>query len=201
MIGMPPESFAETLAAAQHGDEAAFTTLFRETQPSLLRYLRVVAPDRAEDIAGDTWVRVVHGLASFVAEEPLAFRAWVLSIGRHRWIDDVRARQRRPESPVADLPEQAGPMDVESAVFELMTTESALALIARLPRDQAEVVLLRVVAGLDVARTAELLGKQPGAVRVLSHRGLRGLHRMLTRPDERREGRREDSRGVSPDQV
>lgn len=198
---MPVESFAETLAAAQHGDEAAFTTLFRDTQPSLLRYLRVVAADRAEDIAGDTWVRVVHGLASFVADDPLAFRSWVLSIARHRWIDDVRARQRRPESPAADLPEQAGAVDVESAVFELMTTESALSLIARLPRDQAEVVLLRVVAGLDVARTAELVGKQPGAVRVLSHRGLRGLRRMLTAPDEHCDEHRANRRGVTPDQA
>jgi len=189
---MPTDTFAETLAAAQQGDEGAFTTLFRETQPAVLRYLRVVAADRAEDIAAETWVQVVRGLRTFSAEEMVAFRAWVLSIARHRWLDDVRARSRRPESPVADVPEQVSGADVESAVFELMSTETALGLIARLPRDQAEVVLLRVVAGLDVARTAELVGKQPGTVRVLCHRGLKGLQRMLTTSE---------GRGVKRDQV
>jgi RNA polymerase sigma-70 factor (ECF subfamily) len=54
-----------------------------------------------------------------------------------------------------------------------------LALIARLPREQAEVVTLRYIADLDVAATAATLGKEPGAVRVLAHRGLRRLEKLL----------------------
>jgi len=38
---------------------------------------------------------------------------------------------------------------------------------------------VRVVADLDVAETAKLLGKSAGAVRVLTHRGLRNLARLL----------------------
>jgi RNA polymerase sigma-70 factor (ECF subfamily) len=181
---MTPEIFTETLAAAKAGDEVAFTVLFREVQPAVLRYLRVVAGQRADDIAGDTWVQVVRGLAAFSAEEPAAFKGWVLSIARHRWLDDQRARARRPESATAEMPERAGDVDVPAIVDELMSTESALALISRLPRDQAEVILLRVVAGLDVARTAELVGKQPGAVRVLAHRGLRRLERLVKSADQ-----------------
>lgn len=179
MLGMTPESFPETLAAAQRGDEWAFTTLFREVQPAVLRYLRVVAGERADDIAGDTWVQVVRGLDGFVGSEPAAFRGWVLSIARHRWLDDQRANARRRETAVARVPEQVAVDDVPTIVDELMTTEQALALIATLPPDQAEVVTLRVVAGLDVARTAELVGKPPGTVRVLAHRGLRRLERRL----------------------
>jgi RNA polymerase sigma-70 factor (ECF subfamily) len=48
-------------------------------------------------------------------------------------------------------------------------------MIASLPKDQAEAVMLRVVAGLDVAQTAQVLGKRPGAVRVAAMRGLRRL--------------------------
>ena len=39
------------------------------------------------------------------------------------------------------------------------------------------VVMLRVVAGLDVAVVAELVGKKPGAVRVAVHRALKSLSR------------------------
>lgn len=176
---MTPEIFVENLAAAQKGDETAFTVLFRYAQPAVLRYLRVVSRNRAEDIASETWLQVVRGLGSFSAEEPSAFRAWVLSIARHRWLDDQRARSRRPEVVGHEVPEQAAPFDVSAMVDEIITTERALALIARLPRDQAEVVMLRFIADLDVAATAQVLGKEPGAVRVLAHRGLRRLQKFL----------------------
>jgi RNA polymerase sigma-70 factor (ECF subfamily) len=56
---------------------------------------------------------------------------------------------------------------------------------ATLPPDQAEVILLRVGAGLDGPRVAELVGKRPGAVRVLQHRGLRRLARVAQGTAER----------------
>jgi RNA polymerase sigma-70 factor, ECF subfamily len=59
--------------------------------------------------------------------------------------------------------------------------------IAQLPHDQAEVVLLRVLAGLGVEQVARILGKRPGAVRVLAHRGLRRLAERLG-PDQQGDG-------------
>jgi len=38
------EEFASLLAAAQGGSEAAFSRLWRDVNPALLRYLRVIAP-------------------------------------------------------------------------------------------------------------------------------------------------------------
>jgi RNA polymerase sigma-70 factor (ECF subfamily) len=63
-----------------------------------------------------------------------------------------------------------------------MSTEAALQLIATLPPDQAEAVLLRVVGGLDVDRVAAIMGKRPGHVRVLSHRGLKRLAVLVQDP-------------------
>ena len=64
-----------------------------------------------------------------------------------------------------------------------MSTQAVLAAIASLPRDQAEIILLRVVAGLDTAEVAQLVGKTPGAVRVAAHRGLRRLASLASRTD------------------
>ena len=60
-------------------------------------------------------------------------------------------------------------------------TQSAIALLSELPRLQAEVVLLRVLAGLDTNAVARLLGRSPGAVRIAGHRGLRRLAEILAR--------------------
>ncbi|HEU5035258.1 MAG TPA: RNA polymerase sigma factor [Mycobacteriales bacterium] len=183
-----PLGFVATLDAAKRGDEAAFARLFRATQPALLRYLRVVAGSRCEDLAGDTWVQVVRGLGGFTAEEPAAFRGWVLTIARHRWLDDQRARARRPEIVVDAVPDRGDGGGMADATLDLLTTEAAVALIAQLPREQAEVVFLRYVADLDVAETAELTGKTVGSVRVVAHRGLKRLRTLLSQQHNLRQG-------------
>ena len=170
---------ASDLSSARSGDEAAFARVFRGLQPAVLRYLRTLAGDAADDLAAETWVHVVRGLRGFSGDVD-GFRGWVFTVARHRYVDHVRLVGRRPpvldESHALDLP---AAYRVEDAVEEVMSTETALRLIGRLPPDQAEVVLLRVVAGLDVRHTAEVLGRRPGTVRVLAHRGLRRLARLL----------------------
>jgi RNA polymerase sigma-70 factor, ECF subfamily len=175
------ETFQAVLAAAQGGHEGAFSVLWRDANPALLRYLRVTAPEVAEDVAADTWVHVVRGLAGFRGDES-AWRAWLFTTARRRVIDDARYRARRPVSPVAEMPLAATPLSPDTAdvVLDRLSTSAAIALVAELPPLQAEVILLRVLAGLDNETTARLLGRSPGAVRVAAHRGLRRLAQLLT---------------------
>lgn len=162
--------FADALTAAKCGDEGAFVQIFRSVQPQLLRLLRALARDLAEDLASETWLQVVRGLAGFEGDEP-SFRAWVFSIARARRIDRLCADGRRPSVVDIDSLDRAdlpGHADVAEAVERRTSTQEALRLIATLPGDQAEVILLRVVAGLDVAHTARVVGRHPGTVRVLT---------------------------------
>lgn len=174
---------SQAIQAAAGGDEQAFATVWRALQPALLRYLRVVAPDWADDLASETWLEVVRGLAAFSGDEG-GFRSWVFTIARHRAIDWRRRQARRPVEPVPAelLPDLGAPDDPAADALEALSTEAALAMIARLPPDQAEVVLLRAVAGLDVAQVAAVVGRRPGTVRVLAHRGLRRLATMVPSP-------------------
>jgi RNA polymerase sigma-70 factor (ECF subfamily) len=73
----------------------------------------------------------------------------------------------------------AGTEDPAGSTLEAVSTDAALALIGQLPPGQAEIVTLRTVAGLSVEQVAEIVGKRPGAVRVLAHRGLRRLAELL----------------------
>ena len=76
---------------------------------------------------------------------------------------------------MSGLAEPLAPDDPAAAAVEGASTRAAIALIATLPTDQAEAIALRVMAGLEVSRVAEIMGKPPGTVRVLTHRGLRRL--------------------------
>jgi RNA polymerase sigma-70 factor, ECF subfamily len=178
----PAFEFTEVLDAARQGDERAVSALWRELQPSLLRYLRAAEPGAAEDIASDTWLEVTRRLDRFVGDEG-AFRGWLFTIARHRLIDARRRAARHRTAPVAWIPERPGPDDPAADVLIDLSTQASLRLVAELPPEQAEAVLLRVMAGLGTDEVAQIMGKQPGNVRVLSHRGLRNLARRLTPTD------------------
>jgi RNA polymerase sigma-70 factor (ECF subfamily) len=178
--------FPEVLYEAARGDETAFARLWRDSHPPLLRYLRVLTSDSAEDVASEVWLEVARGLARFRGGEP-QFRSWLFTMARRRVIDLHRYATRRPAMVTSDLKDldRPTPGDAATAAIEHMSTEVALALIATLPREQAEIIALRVIAGLDVAQVAQIVGKRPGTVRVASHRALRALAAKLSAaPDQ-----------------
>jgi RNA polymerase sigma-70 factor, ECF subfamily len=171
------------IPAAQGGDEAAFRTVYRELQPRLARYLRVLVGDDADDVASETWLQIARDLPTFAGGCD-DFRGWAATIARHRAMDHLRSLRRRPSVAVpADLlTDLADDQDTAAQAVEAISTEAAIALIATLPADQAEAVLLRSVVGLDAQAAGKVLGKRPGAVRTAAYRGLRRLSHQLT-PD------------------
>jgi RNA polymerase sigma-70 factor, ECF subfamily len=181
------DTAALTLAVplARHGDPEAFRILYRAVQPRLLRYLKgLVGAVDAEDVASETWAQIARDLGSFVGDGD-AFRGWAATIARHRALDHLRRLRRRPATPVPveALEYLAAVEDPATEAITAAGTDAAIAMIATLPRDQAEAVLLRAVMGLDAATAGRVLGKSAGAVRVAAHRGLRTL------ADGLREGR------------
>jgi RNA polymerase sigma-70 factor (ECF subfamily) len=163
------------IRAAQGGDEDAFRGLYRAMQPGLLRYLRGLVGADAEDVASEAWLRIARDLGRVTGDS--GFRAWALTIARNRAMDHLRHLRRRPAvpTPVENLPDTPEIGDASDQAVELMATDAAICLIAGLPREQAEAVLLRVVVGLDAATAARILGRRPGAVRMAAFRGLRQL--------------------------
>lgn len=177
----------ELLASAAAGEEWALTVLYRRHHPALVRFLSGLAGGEAEDLAAEAWIDAARALATFEGGEP-AFRSLLFTIGRRRAVDHARARGRRRTDPadpgrLPELIETDDPADLVTAADA--ADEATRRICALLPRDQAEVVLLRVVAGLSVAETAEVVGRSPAAVSVLQTRGLQRLARRLGEPGSR----------------
>jgi RNA polymerase sigma-70 factor (ECF subfamily) len=180
----PPATLASldsALSLAQSGDETAFRALYRDTHPRMLRYLTAIVGADAEDVASETWLQIARDLPGFTGDAD-GFRGWAATVARHRAADHLRRARRRPRPAtvtLADLETWAAADDTAGQALELMATDAAIALIAQLPQDQAEAVLLRVVMGLDSVAAGRVLGKRPGAVRTASYRGLRRLSGWL----------------------
>jgi len=179
-----PEDLDAVVRAAQSGDEDAFRLLYRTQQPVLLRYLRVLVGEDAEDIASEAWLQISRDLQTFSGDWD-GFRGWTATVARHRAMDSLRAAKRRPQfsASIEHFLDLIAPEETADRALELVATDAAVALIASLPRDQAEAVMLRAVLGLDAQTAGKILGKRAGAVRTAAYRGLRQLARRLEAAD------------------
>ena len=183
MSDVTDTTFDGIFAAARLGEEWAVAAIWRDLHPRLLRYLRVTVPGGSvEDLASDVWLEVACGLGRFAGDRQ-AFLRWTFTICRRRVIDAGRREARRRTDPVAPEVLELHAPKVDGELAGRLALDAALAHLSRLPRDQAEVILLRVVVGLDADSVGEILGKRPGTVRVLQHRGLERLAAVLV--DER----------------
>jgi RNA polymerase sigma-70 factor (ECF subfamily) len=174
---MAGDDFTTVLRAAQLGEEWAFSVLYRKLNAQLLRYFASRVPADAEDLAAETWIGVARNLSAFDGGEQ-AFRGWLFTIAHRRLVQHWREVARHPKTdPSTDVdPGSTDPDGVESAAVGSLSAQHAARLIAScLTPEQAEVVLLRVLGGLDVDEVARIVGKRAGAVRGLQHKALRKL--------------------------
>lgn len=173
------EPFQQMLAAAQVNAPWAFEALYRELAPAVAGYLRMQGADEPDDLTSEVFLGVFRGIRGFTGTEA-QFRSWVFTIAHRRLTDERRRRGRTP--PTASLDAVAEPVggDVEDEALAWLGDERVRDLLAELSPGQRDVLLLRVVADLSVEDTARALGKRPGAVKALQHRGLATLQRKMS---------------------
>ena len=169
------------VAEACSGHDEALTALYREFHGALLGFLYGLVPNEAEDLAAEAWIDIARALPTFQGDST-EFRRLLFTIARRRAIDHGRMRTRRQTEPVdlrfVPLPDPDD--DPASAVSDLDASRRAIRRITELLHpQQAEVVLLRVVAGLNVAETARVIGRSPNAVSVLQTRALQRLAKRI----------------------
>lgn len=171
----------DTLAAAAAGQEWALSAVYRDVHPRVIRYLGVLAPTDAERLAAETWREVVRHLDR-LEDDPHALHAFALASARRRTgrLGRRRAvlRWNRHDREIRARAAEAFGVDDAMAGDGL---RQALAAVGRLPRDQADVVLLRVLGELTLDEVAALVGRQPRTVRRLQRRALQALEWTMPR--------------------
>jgi RNA polymerase sigma-70 factor (ECF subfamily) len=180
-VPFDPSRFDELLAGAASSHPQAVEELFRELQPRLLRFLRSQESRAADDIAAEVWLAVATGISRFEGDWS-DFRAWVFAIARRRLADHRRAGARRRTDVVDSeaFEHHRGDDAPDDEALDRISAQQAATLIASvLSGDQAEVVLLRVLADLDVDQVASIMQRSPNWVRVTQHRAVRTLAKRL----------------------
>lgn len=179
----------ELASLAVQGDRGATEILIGEVRPMVVRYCRARLGrvsgqyHAADDVAQEVCIAVLSALPRY-RDMGRPFASFVYGIAAHKIADALRSAIRTAV-PTEDLPD--GPDDrpgPEETVVRYLEAEQARDLLARLPEQQRELVLLRVVAGLSAEETGNVLGMTAGAVRVAQHRALARLRAMAAALEE-----------------
>jgi RNA polymerase sigma-70 factor (ECF subfamily) len=175
-------ALAALAASAQAGDRSALDRLVAEVRPAVFRYClaRLLDPHDADDVTQEVTVAMMTAVPRYV-ETGRPFLAFVFGIAGNK-VSEFRRSARRHDEPVETLPPGRAPAaaEPEEAALRLETTRHVAALLDELPADQAELVRLRVVAGLSAEEAGAVLGMTANAVRVAQHRALGRLRTLLT---------------------
>jgi RNA polymerase sigma-70 factor, ECF subfamily len=173
---------ADLVERLRRGDERAFAELVRRHHASLVRVARMYVADdaAAEDVAQDTWVAMLRGLAAFEARSSVI--TWLMAIcaNRARSAGVRAARQvavdpdplsgRFDEGGVWSDPPRPLADDLAERLDNVAIAERLRAAIDALPPSQRAVVTLRDVEGLSTMDVATLLEMTEANVRVVLHR-------------------------------
>ena len=154
-----------TLARARTGDDAARTALvdrYRRRLYALVARLMVTRPDLIDDLAQESFVKVLRGLPQFDPRGPARLSTWILTIATRTCLDVLRAKRPAGE----EIPETlASPSDPEQETAQRLLGQRVQAAMARLPEEMRAVVVLRAYHDFDYDEIAAALGLELGTVK------------------------------------
>lgn len=157
-----------------------FTVAYRELSPRVLGYLRSHGVDDPEAATNDVFLSL-HRIFDSVDGGDDGVRTVTFSIAHARLVDFHRARARHPgllPFEADDDPRRA-PSAEDAAIDRV--GGAATALLGQLGDDQRQVVSLRVIAGLSLEETAQVMDRSVGSIKQLQRRGLEALRALMGR--------------------
>jgi RNA polymerase sigma-70 factor (ECF subfamily) len=168
---------------AQSGDSQAFGELYDRYVDVVYRYIhyRVSSTALAEDLTSETFLRALRRITSYTWQGR-DFGAWLVTIARNLIADHYKSGRYRMEVATSDLVEagadrsEDGP---EGEVLASLTNEVLLDAVKQLNSEQQECIALRFLQGMSVAETAQIMGKNEGAIKALQYRAVKSLSRLL----------------------
>jgi len=174
------ETFESVLEAAKAGAEWAWASLFTELSGPVTGYLASRGAAEPEDVSSEVFLNVARGIRSFSGDRT-SFRSWVFVIAHRKLIDERRSRARQPR--LAEFPDDTSSVteggNVENEALTNLMTGELQAAFAPLTEAQRDVLALRLIAGLTLAETAQVMGKRVGAIKALQRRALATLHNTI----------------------
>ncbi len=170
---------AQVVKAAMRGESSALHEVYAQLAPKILGYLRARGAGDPEAVTHDVFLALLPQLPR-LRGGPSGLRTLAFSIAHARLVDELRGRSANtPPVRYEPAEDRRVVQSAETRVHERMATDAVCEVLARLPDDQREVLILRIVADLSLEQAARVMGRSVGAVKQLQRRGVLALRRIL----------------------
>jgi len=171
---------AELVRRARNRDEAAIRAIMQSNNRRLYRMARGILRNdsEAEDVVQETYVRAFTHLDSFRGES--SFATWLARIAMNEAMG--RLRRQRPsvewttlepgalEAQIIPFPHSGPAEDPEKTMAQREIQQVVEQAIDELPEAFRIVFITRVMEGMNVEETAEILDLKPETVKTRLHR-------------------------------
>jgi RNA polymerase sigma-70 factor (ECF subfamily) len=174
----------ELIERAREYDTQALAEIYDKYAEAIYRYLYRLLRDasEAEDLTSEVFLRLLQALGTSRAPRD-RLQGWLYSVARNLAMDWFRREGARNALELNE--ELVANGDSPSAAVEERQIRQRLGVaLARLTPAQQQVILLRFGEGLRIADVSRLMGKSEGAIRVLQHRAVKRLSKLLDREKE-----------------
>jgi RNA polymerase sigma-70 factor (ECF subfamily) len=181
---MTEPSDGALLEAHRGGDAQAFAALVRRHEGALLQHARALLGRGAayEDAVQEAFVRLLQsppvlpeGLAGDAQAERAHLGSWLHTVVRNLCLDSLRSETRRRRREETSARGETGAEGGFEMVETADTREAVKRELDKLPDDQREVLVLRLVGERSYKEIAEITGKKIGTVGWLISVGLQEL--------------------------
>lgn len=170
------------LRQAQKGDKLAFGELYEFYAPLVYRFFASHTDDNldAEDLTEDVFIKLWKALPGY-RERGVPFAGYLFRIARNTLTDHYRNSNHRNNTlPIEESRIQDPHADPAHIVAQGQERQNLREVMAQLRPDYQLVLSTRFISGLSPDEIAIVMGRSPGAVRVLQHRALSALRKLLS---------------------
>lgn len=167
------------IRSAQKGQQEAFAELYTRYRERIYRYFysRVGNRSDAEELTSRTFMAALEGMNSY--RHRGKFLAWLFSIAHHKAMDFFRQQHNLSDGIREDHVALLHDPQYLQGVIESERAEALAAVIRTLPAERKEWLRLRFVVGLTYKEMADILGRNPAAVKKSVYRLIEQLKREM----------------------
>lgn len=169
------------IKSAVKGNSSAFGELYDHYQPMIYRFVAVKVPRReeAEDITHQVFMSAWQNVKSY-QHRGYPFSSWLYQIARNQIVDFYRARRNDTPLDAIDPEFFVAPASAEFSVPAKLEMESVRRAMKQLKPDYEDIIILRFIEDLSLKETAQILKKTEGAVKLMQHRAMNELKKLLS---------------------
>ena len=160
-------------------DQEAFAQLYDRHVVRIYRHIYYMVNDSntAEDLTAQTFLKAWEAIDRY-KERGAPIVAWLLRISHNLTVSFLRSKRDHSELDETFL-DQKMTRNPEEALEQASDEKSMREAVLKLRDEQRQVIMLRFVEEMDYREVADIIGKSVPAVRVIQHRALGNLRKIM----------------------